>query len=62
MYQKPYTCTELNVLLNFSDLKALINFYGITIYEGPHFQTSKSILTSESGVKVDILYYTTIIK
>ena len=57
MYQKPYTCTELNVLLHFSDLKALINFYGITIYEGPHFQTSKSILTSKSGVKVDILYY-----
>ena len=24
MYQKPYTCTEINVLLHFSDLRALI--------------------------------------
>ena len=27
------------------------------MYEGPYFQRSKNISTSESGVKVDILYY-----
>ena len=27
MYQKPYTCTEINVLLAFSDLRALIPRY-----------------------------------
>ena len=27
------------------------------MYDGPHFQISKSISTSESGVKVDILHY-----
>ena len=27
MYQKPYTCTEINVLLHFSDLRTLILRY-----------------------------------
>ena len=27
MYQKPYTCIEINVLLHFSDLRALIQQY-----------------------------------
>ena len=27
------------------------------MYEGPHFQRSKSISTSESGVKVDTVFY-----
>ena len=56
MYQKPYTCTEINVLLHFSELRALILRYnnerGIV-----HFQRFKSISTSESGVKIDILCY-----
>ena len=54
MYQKSYTCTEINALFNFSDLRALIlqysNVRGLTFPE-------LSISTSESGVKVDILYY-----
>ena len=35
MYQKPYTCTELNVLLHFSDLRALILLYNNM--QGPTF-------------------------
>ena len=35
MYQKPYTCTEINVLLHFSDLKALILQYNDV--RGPTF-------------------------
>ena len=27
MYQKPYNCTKINVLLHFSDLRALILHY-----------------------------------
>ena len=35
MYQKPYTCTEINVLLHFSDLSALILRYNNV--RGPTF-------------------------
>ena len=35
MYQKPYTCTEINVLLHFSDLRALILQYNYV--RGPTF-------------------------
>ena len=35
MYQKPYTCTEINVLLHFSDLWALILQYNNV--RGPTF-------------------------
>ena len=35
MYQKPYTCTDINVLLHFSDLRALILRYNNV--RGPTF-------------------------
>ena len=35
MYQKPYTCTEINVSLHFSDLRALILRYNNV--QGPTF-------------------------
>ena len=35
MYQKPYSCTEINVLLHFSDLRALILQYNNV--RGPTF-------------------------
>ena len=55
MYQKPYICPKISVLLHFSDLRALILRYNNV--RGPTFPEIKSISFSESGVKVDILYY-----
>ena len=50
MYQKSYTCTEINVLLHFSDLKALILRYNNV--RGPTFPEIQKQFGS---------YYTTIV-
>ena len=60
MYQKPYTCTELNVLLHFSDLKALINFYGVTMYDAHMIRDPEAFQPQRAESK--LTYYTTIIK
>ena len=55
MYQKPYTRIEINVLLHFSDLRALILRYNNV--RGPTFpEIQKHFNLVESEVKVDILY------
>ena len=55
MYQKPYTCTEINVFLHFSDLRALILRYNNV--PGPTFPEIQQHSTSENGVKVDYYYH-----
>ena len=59
MYQKPDTCTEINVLLHFSDLRALILRYNNV--RGPTFPViQKHFNLRERSQK--LTYYTTIIK
>ena len=59
MYQKPYTCTEINVLLHFSDLRALILRYNNV--RGPTFPEVQKHLNLK-GAESKLTYYATIIK
>ena len=43
MYQKPYTCIKINVLLHFSDLRALILRYNKV--RGPTFREDRASAT-----------------
>ena len=57
LYQKPYTCIEINVWLYFSDLRALILQYNNV--RGPTFPEIQKHFNLRERVKVDIglLYY-----
>ena len=71
MYQKPYTCTEINVLLHFSDLRALILQYNnvrgpifpefqkhlfLTVLYYYHYQVPHSICMSLIGIWICQVY------